>query len=333
MRSNFLLTPTLPHPVIAANLLSFHASHNKTRTAQTRRRGPPAARGRAQRGRHPPFAEVASAGDDLHDGAVNNRPRPALPAPWLLATALLLAAPATRAASDGPPWIGVEMAPGKAGGVLLRRVVPGAPADRARLRAGDEVVAVDGQKVATPEALARAVQGKPSGTTVRFRIGGDGGREVALTLEPRPDPVELSRRTLEGQPAPDFTAAPTSGPRFGKLSALKGRVVLLDFFATWCLPCMEALPRLAALSRELGPKGLTVIGISDEAPGVVAGVARRGAEYALCSDAGSEIGGRYQVRALPTLVVIDRRGVVRRVAVADEDAAEEAVRALLGARE
>jgi peroxiredoxin len=106
--------------------------------------------------------------------------------------------------------------------------------------------------------------------------------------------------------------------------------VLLDFFATWCGPCVEAMPEVERLHEQLGPRGLRVVGISPEEAPTVSGAARtHGLRYTLVADPGEAIAARYHVYALPTAVVIDRKGVVRSVSVADFGETARVVRELV----
>ena len=61
--------------------------------------------------------------------------------------------------------------------------------------------------------------------------------------------------------APDITLATLSGKAI-RVADLKGQVVLLDFWASWCIPCRKAFPEIEALRRELEPQGLIVIGVN-----------------------------------------------------------------------
>ena len=94
------------------------------------------------------------------------------------------------------------------------------------------------------------------------------------------------------------------------LKALRGKVVLLDFWATWCEPCQEEMPRLAALQKQAGPKGLQIVGLSmdDQASTVRAFLADHPLPYpvAMATPALAERYGK--ILGLPTLIVIDRKG-------------------------
>jgi peroxiredoxin len=126
--------------------------------------------------------------------------------------------------------------------------------------------------------------------TAAAGVGGAGGEPVpALTLQ-----------TLDGAPLP--------------LASLRGRVVLVNFWATWCPPCRLEMPAFQRTWASRGARGLVVVGISEDRGGeaeVRRFLAERGVTYPVAMDdgrAGAAFGG---VRALPTSFLIDRRGVVR----------------------
>jgi thiol-disulfide isomerase/thioredoxin len=117
----------------------------------------------------------------------------------------------------------------------------------------------------------------------------------------------------EGSPAPEFELDKLGGGRVTS-QALKGQVVLVDFWATWCPPCQAEMPWLVKLAKEYESKGVQFVAAaspSDERPdvGVYAKDRVPGLErYAAFAD--PQTAQRFKVEALPTLYVIGRDGKV-----------------------
>lgn len=250
---------------------------------------------------------------------------------WMVTVALVLAgAPPAQA---GEAWLGLALENG-ARGARVTEVMEGSPSKKAGVRVGEEVVAIDDAPTGSRETLIAVVDRAGVGHLVRLKLVDSKGhtRQLQVKLEPRPDQSTLARSQLIGRPAPDFEPSVQSGEKLGKLSSLRGQVVLIDFFATWCAPCIDAMPHLQKLQDRLGPRGLKVIGVSTEAPAVVATAASRfHVKYTLAADPDEKVASRYHVFALPTVVLIDRKGVVREVAIAETDSIDAAVEAALKA--
>ena len=106
----------------------------------------------------------------------------------------------------------------------------------------------------------------------------------------------------------DFELKDLDG-RSWKRSALKGKVVLLNFWATWCPPCRQEMPDLQALNEEFGPQGLVVLAVSDEEPTKVKDFASDAKwTFPVLLDSDKKVGKLYRLESLPKTFVYDREG-------------------------
>lgn len=116
-----------------------------------------------------------------------------------------------------------------------------------------------------------------------------------------------------GEPAPDFTLPLLDGATF-RLSDHTGKVVVIDFWATWCGPCVRALPEMKKLSEQFADQDVVLVGVSsDQAraePKVRELVASNGLTYAI-GIATNDIGEAYGVTGIPCLFVVDRQGRIQ----------------------
>ena len=139
------------------------------------------------------------------------------------------------------------------------------------------------------------------------------------------------RMTLTGLAAADFQLKSVAGEAV-RLSDLRGSVVVLDFWDTWCGPCRRELPIVERLRVEFAGK-VQFLGINDEDKSTVASFLKKN-DYQLpvLMDNRRDVHRQYGVRAVPTLLVIDRRGVIRQhyVGGPSEDALRRAIQVALG---
>jgi peroxiredoxin/outer membrane lipoprotein-sorting protein len=126
--------------------------------------------------------------------------------------------------------------------------------------------------------------------------------------------AELQKEALVksvGAPAPDFSLLDLEGQEV-KLSQLKGKVVLLNFWATWCVPCRSEMPNIELLHREFKDKGVVVLGIDDEEPQKQnAFLQKFGFSFASLVEPKKQASNLYSVGGIPTTVVIDQRGTIK----------------------
>jgi cytochrome c biogenesis protein CcmG, thiol:disulfide interchange protein DsbE len=123
---------------------------------------------------------------------------------------------------------------------------------------------------------------------------------------------------LIGQPAPDFTvAAVVNGKGKVALGELRGKVVLVDFWGTFCEPCKQSFPKLQDLHTKYGSSGLRIVGISEDdadSKGEIPGFASAlGAKFTLGWDEDKSIARSYKPPTMPSSFLIDKKGVVRYV--------------------
>ena len=163
-----------------------------------------------------------------------------------------------------------------------------------------------------------------------------GGLALVLVIATPPgagaapvEPGETVGRLRLGTAAPRVDASRLSGTDDPSLDALRGRVIILDFWATWCGPCRAVMPELDALSRRHHAAGLSVIGIASEAEAVLrAHIPSSPVSYTIARDTGATH-SRSGVRALPMLVVIDKAGRVRDVQVGVDGASRRRLEGLV----
>jgi thiol-disulfide isomerase/thioredoxin len=119
-----------------------------------------------------------------------------------------------------------------------------------------------------------------------------------------------------GEVAPELSLT-TPGGELVALAQLRGKPVLVNFWATWCPPCRAEMPDLDDVAREQASTGLTVLAINlQEEPAVVSGYLRTlGVSVTPLLDPTGAVFRQYRVAGLPTTVSIDREGIVRDVHV------------------
>ena len=125
--------------------------------------------------------------------------------------------------------------------------------------------------------------------------------------------VSASAGSLQaGTPAPDFTLESAGGKNL-KLSELRGEVVLLNFWATWCAPCQQEMPLLDQLYTQYRRAGFSLLAVNvDSDPAKAVAMAKKlRVTFPVLFDKGKRVSRLYDVDAMPSTLIIDRDGRVR----------------------
>jgi cytochrome c-type biogenesis protein len=126
----------------------------------------------------------------------------------------------------------------------------------------------------------------------------------------------------DGEPAPDVELKTTDG-RPLKLSELRGQVVLLNFWATWCVPCRSEIPSLNAMHRDLSSRGFRVLGVTTQDSADLVREYQKDVKQEYTVALGDEgVANKYAVGVLPTTFIIDRQGRIRHKVIGERSRAQ-----------
>lgn len=132
---------------------------------------------------------------------------------------------------------------------------------------------------------------------------------ITLTIVPG---ITQASAALVGQTAPDFTLRSNAGDN-KKLSELRGRVVLINFWASWCGPCTQELPKLDELKDLHGDDGfeLLTVNIDEEPEKAMKLMNKLGVDLTVLFDEEKKVSKKYEIDAMPMTIILDRGGEVR----------------------
>lgn len=123
---------------------------------------------------------------------------------------------------------------------------------------------------------------------------------------------DSSRPTRIGSAAPDFVVQDSD--RKVALHDFKGQVVVLNFWATWCAPCIEETPSLVEMAQKVKDQGVTVVGVSIDVDGNAyhSFIKQHGVDFLTVRDPDQKAPSLYGTTGWPETFIIDRQGVLRR---------------------
>jgi cytochrome c biogenesis protein CcmG, thiol:disulfide interchange protein DsbE len=142
---------------------------------------------------------------------------------------------------------------------------------------------------------------------------------IVLSADPiGPASNDLTAAPQAGFAAPDFTLKSPDGRNYS-LSELKGQAVLVNLWATWCLPCRAEMPTIEKMYQEYKDRGLVVIAIDmtyqDNPSSVVPFSQELGLTFPILLDETGIVASAYQLRSLPSSFFIDRKGIIQEVII------------------
>jgi peroxiredoxin len=138
-----------------------------------------------------------------------------------------------------------------------------------------------------------------------------------------------AKHELLNNPAPDFAGDSMNGKGRFSLAQSKGKVVLVDFWATWCEPCKKSFPKLEEIRVKYAASGLEIAAVSedDEQNGVKDFGTTHGAKFPLLWDKDKSIANKWHPPNMPSSFIVDKKGIVRFVHLGYHEGEEKQVEA------
>jgi thiol-disulfide isomerase/thioredoxin len=135
-----------------------------------------------------------------------------------------------------------------------------------------------------------------------------------------------------GQPMPPCAVSPIGQNKNFDLSQYKGKVLYVDFWASWCGPCVKSFPFLNEMHERFNAQGLQIIGVNldENADDAKAFLAKIPASFTVVADVSKQCAKDFEVKAMPSSYIVDRKGVVHHVHLGFRPGEANGIRELVG---
>jgi len=144
------------------------------------------------------------------------------------------------------------------------------------------------------------------------------------------NPVQKVIAAEAGSKAPDCTLASIGDGKSYNLQQFQGKVLYIDFWASWCPPCLKSFPFLNELEQDLKDQGLQVIAINldESSEDAKAFLAKTPAQFIVAADSNEQCARNFDVQAMPSSYLIDRNGIIRHIQLGFRPGEAKELRAL-----
>ena len=213
-------------------------------------------------------------------------------------------------------WLGAELSLAAATqpGVRVAGVLPRSPAARGGLLANDLILSIDGVAVQRPDDLVSRIVAAGAGARLALAVRRAGqDRLLRVVLGARPADDQLVEQAYVGAPAPDFSGlVGVQGKLPQSIGGYKGRVLLLEFWADWCMVCRMLVPTMKQWHERWAGQGVEILAVTTDSLEVaVRSSMEQELPYPVAADQHGKTSVAYHAYGLPTVFLIDQRGVVR----------------------